>query len=88
MYHIVLRALTRIKHRLNIVVVGANDGRVNDPIYDFAMKIPDRTNILLIEPNKLLLPYLQNNYSSHPSHQIAFMNCMEEIFFVLEIITR
>ncbi len=31
------------------------------------------TQILLIEPNKPLLPYLQNNYSSHPSHQIA--NC-------------
>jgi hypothetical protein len=32
-----------------------------------------KTNMLLIEPNKFLLPHLQKSYSSHPSHQIA--NC-------------
>ncbi len=72
-YDMALRALIGIKRRLNIVIVGANDGKVNDPIYNFAMRMSGRTNILLIEPNKALLPYLQANYSSHPSHQIA--NC-------------
>ena len=71
MYHTALRALIGIKHRLNIVIVGANDGKINDPIYNFAMRMSGRTNILLIEPNKALLPYLQNNYSPHPSYQIA-----------------
>ena len=61
------------KNQLNIVVVGANDGKTNDPIYDFNMRWRSATNVLLIEPNKTLLPYLQKNYSSHPSHQIA--NC-------------
>ena len=37
LYSIALNVLVEIKHKLNIVVVGANDGRVNDPIYEFAM---------------------------------------------------
>ena len=73
LYSIALNVLVEIKHKLNIVVVGANDGRVNDPIYEFAMGMSSKTNMLLIEPNKFLLPHLQNSYSSHPSHQIA--NC-------------
>lgn len=72
-YQVALRMLIEIKHQLNIVVVGANDGKTNDPIYNFAMRKSGATNILLIEPNKPLLPYLQSNYSAHPSHQIA--NC-------------
>lgn len=72
-YQVALRTLIKIKHQLNIVVVGANDGKISDPIYNFAMSRSGTTNILLIEPNKPLLPYLQSNYSSHPSHQIA--NC-------------
>ena len=73
LYSVALKALIEIQHNLNIVVVGANDGRVNDPIYEFAMDMSSKTNMLLIEPNKFLLPHLQKSYSSHPSHQIA--NC-------------
>ena len=73
LYSTALKALIETKHNLDIVVVGANDGRVNDPIYEFAMEMSGKTNMLLIEPNKFLLPHLQNSYSSHPSHQIA--NC-------------
>ncbi len=72
-YQLALTTLIGIKYQLNIVIVGANDGKTNDPIYCFAMGRLGATNILLIEPNKLLLPYLQSNYSAHPSHQIA--NC-------------
>jgi len=68
-----MRILTVATRRLNIVVVGANDGKTNDPVYGFAMDRPDATSVLLIEPNEPLLPYLRANYSSHPSHQIA--NC-------------
>jgi FkbM family methyltransferase len=73
LYSAALKALIEIKHKLNIVVVGANDGRVNDPIYEFAMGMSSETSMLLIEPNKFLLPHLEKSYSSHPSHQIA--NC-------------
>ena len=73
LYSVALNVLIEVKHKLNIVVVGANDGRVNDPIYDFAMGMSSKTNMLLIEPNKFLLPHLQKSYSPHPSYQIA--NC-------------
>jgi FkbM family methyltransferase len=73
LYSIALKVLIEIKPNLSIVVVGANDGRVNDPIYEFAMEMSSKTSMLLIEPNKFLLPHLQKSYSSHPSHQIA--NC-------------
>jgi FkbM family methyltransferase len=73
LYSTALKVLIKIKRRLNIVVVGANDGRINDPIYEFAMGMSHKTNMLLIEPNKFLLPYLRESYSSHPSHQIT--NC-------------
>jgi len=72
-YLAALKALLENQAHLNIVVVGANDGRHNDPIYDFAIEKRTQTQILLIEPNKFLLPYLEANYSQHPSHQIA--NC-------------
>ena len=73
LYSIALKVLIEINGKLNIVVVGANDGRVNDPIYEFAMEMSSKTNMLLIEPNKFLLPHLRKSYSSHPSYQIA--NC-------------
>ena len=38
-YQVALRTLIGIKYQLNIVVVGANDGKTNDPIYNFAMKV-------------------------------------------------
>jgi FkbM family methyltransferase len=72
-YQVALRILIGIKNQLNIVIVGANDGKTNDPAYNFNMTRSSATNVLLIEPNKQLLPYLQRNYSLHPSHQIA--NC-------------
>ena len=52
---------------MNIVQVGANDGKINDPIYNFVMKYKKNTNILLIEPQPELLHILKENYSGHPS---------------------
>jgi FkbM family methyltransferase len=72
-YTLSLAVLIQLKRRLAIVVVGANDGRFNDPIYGFAMRMAARTRMLLIEPNRSLIPYLQANYQSHPDHRIA--NC-------------
>lgn len=72
-YSVALRMLITLKRKLNIVVIGANDGRINDPVYDFAKRMSRKTRVLLVEPNKSILPYLQENYSSHPSCHIA--NC-------------
>ena len=51
---------------LRIVVVGANDGRINDPIYSFARKFSNSTELFLIEPQESLLPHLRENYAFHP----------------------
>jgi hypothetical protein len=51
---------------VRIVVVGANDGRLNDPIYETAMKMRDRVAIALIEPQSAVIPYLGQNYAGHP----------------------
>lgn len=72
-YHDALRALISIKRHLNIVLVGANDGKINDPIYDFVQRHAQATRILLVEPMTPIIPYLQKNYAYHPAHQIA--NC-------------
>ncbi len=72
-YQVALRVLIGLKKQLNIVIVGANDGKTNDPIFNFNISRPDETNVLLIEPNKQLIPLLESNYSSHSNHQIA--NC-------------
>lgn len=56
---------------LRIVVVGANDGRINDPIYAFAQKFSASTEIFLIEPQGALLPYLRENYAAHPRATIC-----------------
>ena len=34
----------------NIVQIGANDGKTNDPIYKWVMNVENLTSILLIEP--------------------------------------
>ncbi len=73
LYSIALKALILVERKLNIVVVGANDGKYNDPSYDFNMGRSSSTSVLLIEPNTDLLPYLEENYASHPRHRIA--NC-------------
>lgn len=65
--------LIKSKGRLNIAVVGANDGKINDPIYRFVKQNVDSTQVLLIEPFKPVVPFLEENYSFHPSHKIA--NC-------------
>lgn len=61
-----LESLALRKDVLNIVQVGANDGRINDPIYDFVMSNKKRTRLLLIEPQPELIPILQQNYKGHP----------------------
>ena len=68
-----LKTLLSQRDILNIVQVGANDGLVNDPIRNFVWSFRDRTNIILVEPQPLLIPILEHNYGFHPSATIA--NC-------------
>ena len=72
-YNQALDNLIKSKGRLNIAVVGANDGKINDPIYRFVKQNVDSTQVLLIEPFKPVVSFLEENYRFHPSHKIA--NC-------------
>ena len=52
--------------RLRIVVVGANDGKHNDPIYATVREfIGQRTQMILIEPQKRLHGYISEHYAFH-----------------------
>lgn len=87
-YHALLRLLTGIQGRLNIVIVGANDGMINDPIYEFVMAEAGRTRVLLIEPLADVLPYLRENYSRHPDHRIANYAVGKEKFLHLFVVKK
>jgi FkbM family methyltransferase len=69
-YHAALTTLLSAVEKLRVVQVGANDGTVNDPIYNFVKEFPDRTEILLIEPQKAVIPYLKASYEFHSEHTI------------------
>lgn len=70
LYNTILCTAVAIQPSFNIIQVGANDGKYNDPIYDFVKQYKDRTNIILVEPQKELIPYLEDNYSYHPSSEV------------------
>lgn len=66
-----LEQLLTTSDTLSIVQVGANDGRLNDPIYPFVRRHPGRTRLLLIEPQTSVLPKLTETYADHPSATIV-----------------
>lgn len=70
-YTDILRGAISVKKPLNIVQIGANDGKYGDPIYDFVREYEDSTNIILVEPQKKLIPYLKENYRYHSSAEIV-----------------
>lgn len=57
----------------SVVVIGANDGKFNDPIYPFIRDNARSVKLLLVEPQKEVLPYLIENYSFHENKVIANM---------------
>ncbi len=71
MYTNCLKGAISVRSPLNIIQVGANDGKHNDPIYDFVKDHKSSTNIILVEPIRTVLPYLEENYSYHPSAEIV-----------------
>ena len=70
LYRNVLRGAIAVKTPFTIVQVGANDGKYNDPIYDFVRDNQERTQIALIEPQEEFIPYLKENYSYHSQADI------------------
>jgi len=67
---VLLQGYLAAKGRMNLVQVGANDGRINDPIHAFVMRNRALTRILLIEPQPEIIPFLKQNYAAHPDAHI------------------
>ena len=59
--------LLSAKGHINVIQIGANDGRINDPIYRFVYKNKETVSIVLIEPQEDLIPVLLENYKAHPN---------------------
>jgi FkbM family methyltransferase len=62
----ILLGAAAAKGVLNVVQVGANDGRHSDPIHRFLMDYRHCTRALLIEPQPELITYLEASYETHP----------------------
>jgi FkbM family methyltransferase len=56
---------------INIVQVGANDGVINDPPYEFVRAHAQATRIILVEPQAALIPILTRAYAFHPAKAIV-----------------
>jgi FkbM family methyltransferase len=73
-YHMAILGLLTQKREIGVVIVGANDGKINDPLYDLIRtQISKRVHLLLIEPQAELLPLINENYSFLPKKRV--LNC-------------
>lgn len=70
-YQSCFETLLSVKPSLTVVIVGANDGRVNDPFYPVAQTHAARTRVMLVEPQVSLHQALGENYGFHPDHTIV-----------------
>jgi FkbM family methyltransferase len=66
-----LNGYLKFKYPTKIVQIGANDGRINDPIYQAVMSNMHLTDILLVEPQAEVIPFLIENYRLHPRFKIV-----------------
>ena len=70
MHFVLIGLLAAKKKNLKILQIGANDGKVNDPIYEFVQRFLNQTEILLLEPQPNVAQQLAANYRSHPNAQV------------------
>ena len=70
-YAAAVMALATVRQPLHIVVVGANDGRINDPLYaTIRAHLAGVSTLTLIEPQAQLAEPLRENYAFHPDVHI------------------
>lgn len=48
-----------------VIIVGANDGKLNDPLYEVLASNAGRSRVLAIEPQASLIPVLNENFAWH-----------------------
>ena len=64
-YEALLKTYLESVQAISVVQIGANDGRIGDPIYSFVMENKTATRVLLIEPQPEIIPFLEDNYKTH-----------------------
>ena len=64
-YEAALHGLLSAKQSINIMQVGANDGKWNDPIHSFVQQHSGQTHLLLCEPQPEIAQILSDTYSDH-----------------------
>lgn len=67
----VLSTLVASLGRVNIIQVGANDGRLSDPIFRFISKNVEQTSVVLVEPQPDVAEVLRDNYLFHPRKEVV-----------------
>lgn len=65
-----LFGLLSAKRALNVIQIGANDGKWSDPLHPFLMAEANTTNVLFIEPQPEIAAILAETYDKHPSMAI------------------
>jgi FkbM family methyltransferase len=71
-YQTAVAALAAARGRIAICIVGANDGRINDPVHDLVRRhLGAQTDMILFEPQTRLHPHLAESYAFHPSVTIS-----------------
>ena len=66
LYQSAILGLLSVNPSAHIVIVGANDGKINDPSYALLnAHATDDTSITLIEPQKSLIPLIEKNFADH-----------------------
>lgn len=74
LYHATVLTLLTRKPNISVVVVGANDGKINDPLFELVRtSISERVRLLLVEPQQNLIELLQYNYDF--VQRKAIVNC-------------
>lgn len=73
-YHSAILALLSAKKNIRTVVIGANDGKHNDPLYTLLTeKLSAIMEIILFEPQKSLIPVLHEHYQFYKNYRV--INC-------------
>ena len=56
-----------------IIQIGANDGKIDDPIYEFVTNYPQKVSGILLEPVKDYFEELKTNYKNYPNFTLLNM---------------
>lgn len=72
LYSRAVAELASAKGKLRICVIGANDGKTNDPLYRLMEShLSNKSEVILFEPQEYLIPILKEHYGFHPNCHIV-----------------